>query len=262
MNILFLGDSITDCGHSFTGDNLGNGYVKKLSLLPGVSATNGGTDGFTFPDVLRKWRLMYARNRYDCVVMTCGINDVGVAADLKDAGRNADASAFLGESMAALRTLLCELTGTVCAQTPSAYGQIPNIPALAPGTTSPVSRILLLEPFLFPIPRARELWLPALLEVRKRIQKAITDFHGAHIAIPGASADSDMEVQAKQSALTDEKISLAAAVPCIRYIPTQAALDGLSGQIGLSAVTTDGVHLTDKGHECLAKLVADALGII
>ena len=223
MNILFLGDSITDCGHSFTGDDLGNGYVKKLSHLPGVCAANGGTDGFTFPDVLRKWRLMYAQNRYDCVIMTCGINDVGMAADFKEAGRDADASAFLTGSMAALRTLLCELTGTVCAQTPSAYGQVLNIPTLPSDTASPVSRILLLEPFLFPIPQARELWLPVLQEVRDRIQETITDFYSA------------------------------------RYVPTQAALDRLAGQVGLSAVTTDGVHLTDKGHDCLAKLVADTL---
>lgn len=202
MDILFLGDSITDCGHCFTSDDLGNGYVKKLSLLPGVSAVNGGTDGFTFPNVLRKWRRMYAQNTYDCVVIACGINDVGVIADLEEAGRHEAACAFLDESMSALRALLDELGGT-------------NFPH--------TSEILLLEPFLFPIPQARILWLPILQDVRKRIQEAI------------------------------------AGTPCARYIPTQAALSSLSRQIGLSAVTPDGVHLTGKGHERLAKLVADAL---
>lgn len=208
MNILFLGDSITDCGHCFTSDNLGNGYVKKLSLLPGIYATNGGTDGFTFPDVLRKWRLMDARKSYDCVVIACGINDAGVITDLEEAGRHEAAAAFLEGSMAALRTLLDELSGTAGAQ-----------------AASQLSQILLLEPFLFPIPQARILWLPILQEVRERIQEAI------------------------------------ASAPCARYIPTQAALNNLVGQIGLSAVTTDGIHLTDKGHECLTKLVADALEI-
>ena len=202
MDILFLGDSITDCGHCFTPDNLGNGYVKKLSLLPGISAVNGGTDGFTFPDVLRKWRQMYAQNTYDCVVIACGINDVGVIADLEEAGRHEAACAFLEESMSALRTLLGELCGTD-------------------------NRILLLEPFLFPIPQTRILWLPILQDVRKRIQETISGFHAAHSSI-------------------------------LKYVPTQAALASLARQIGLSAVTPDGIHLTDKGHERLAKLVADA----
>lgn len=206
MDILFLGDSITDCGHNFTEDGLGNGYVKKLSLLPDVTAVNGGTDGFTFPDVLRKWRLMYARNRYDCIVITCGINDVAVIADLEAADRHEDASAFLEDSMAALRALLHELSD---------------------------SGILLLEPFLFPIPRARALWLPILRETRERIRETIADFNKGY---------------AVQTVDT----------PCARYLPTQATLDDLASRIGLSAVTSDGVHLTNKGHECLAKLVADA----
>ena len=234
MNILFLGDSITDCDHSFTKDNLGNGYVKKLSLLPGVTAVNGGTDGFTFPDVLRKWRLMYARNVYDCVAITCGINDVAVIADLEAAGRHEDASAFLEDSMAALRTLLHELTGTTCAKKSSAYVQALNIPASPSDSASHDSRILLLEPFLFPIPQARALWLPILQEVRECIQETIAGFNKGY-AVHNASA------------------------LFARYIPTQAALDDLAGQFGLPAITADGVHLTDVGHKCLAKLVSDAL---
>ena len=44
MNILFLGDSITDCAHNFTPDNLGGGYVKLIaSRHPEITAVNGGT---------------------------------------------------------------------------------------------------------------------------------------------------------------------------------------------------------------------------
>ncbi len=236
MNILFLGGSTTDCGHCFTPDNLGNGYVKKLSLLPGITATNGGTDGFTFPDVLRKWRLMYAQNSYDCVVVTCGINDIGVIADLEEAGRHDAAVAFLEDSMAALQTLLDELAGMA-------------------------GRILLLEPFLFPIPQARILWLPILQEVRERIQEAITSFPIAHSSISKQASSLDTENPGKYSVLPETKSAYAKSIPCARYVPTQAALESLAGQIGLSAVTTDGIHLTDKGHECLAKLVANTLEI-
>ena len=244
MNILFLGGSTTDCGHCFTPDNLGNGYVKKLSLLPCITATNGGTDGFTFPDVLRKWRLMYAQNSYDCVVVTCGINDIGVIADLEEAGRHDAAVAFLDDSMTALRTLLDELSGTAGAQ-----------------AASHLSQILLLEPFLFPIPQARILWLPILQDIRKRIQEAIASFHIAHSSISKPALNLDTENPGKHSVLPETKSAYSKSMPCAQYVPTQAALDYLARQIGLSAVTTDGIHLTDKGHECLAKLVADALEI-
>lgn len=275
MNILFLGGSTTDCGHCFTPDNLGNGYVKKLSLLPGITATNGGTDGFTFPDVLRKWRLMYAQNSYDCVVVTCGINDIGVIADLEEAGRHDAAAAFLENSMAALRTLLDELSGISDMQESSPYRQRQNEIALpsAHGTaqsrnnTAPpavfpnMPEILLLEPFLFPIPQARILWLPILQEVRERIQEAITSFPIAHSSISKQASSLDTENPGKYSVLPETKSAYAKSIPCARYVPTQAALESLAGQIGLSAVTTDGIHLTDKGHECLAKLVANTLEI-
>ena len=212
MNVLFLGDSITDCDHNFTKDNLGYGYVKKLSLLPDVTATNGGTDGFTFPNVLRKWRLMYARNTYDRVVITCGINDVGVIADLEASGRHEDASVFLEDSMAALQTLLYELIDADCAQMSSAYVQTPNTSSLPSDPSSHLSRILILEPFLFPVPWARALWLPVLLDVRRSIRKRVDDFNEGQVSLPKATRHS------------------VAAAPRARYVPTQATLDDLASR--------------------------------
>lgn len=51
MKLLFLGDSITDCGHCFTADNLGNGYVKHVSmgLLPSCMVENGEQTALPFP---------------------------------------------------------------------------------------------------------------------------------------------------------------------------------------------------------------------
>ena len=245
MNILFLGDSITDCGHCFTPDNLGAGYVKILSLRYGISAVNGGSDGFTFPDMLRKWKLMYAQRAYDGIVVTCGINDVSVIADLKETGRHEAAFAFLEDSMTALRTFLDELRVRTESResdtaTPSSTRELKHRGSV-PSSDSP--RILLLEPFLFPVPQTRLRWIPALQEVRQRMQETITAFN------------------AVQRPLAETGSVHTASAPCARYVPTQAALDDLTGQIGLSAVTTDGIHLTDKGHECLAKLVTDALEI-
>lgn len=246
MDILFLGDSITDCGHCFTRDNLGNGYVKKLSLLPGVTAVNGGADGFTFPDVLRKWRLMYAQDTYSCVVITCGINDVGLIADLKEAGREADASAFLHDSLSALRGLLSGLTGFWISREPSSgEPAVPEPPR--PDAPPAPCRILLLEPFLFPFPKARAAWFPILEEVRASIQETISRF----------CAECTAEHAAGQR--RDPASVPAPGAPLIQYVPTQAALDALAAQNGYPAVTADGIHPTDAGHECLAQLIQAAL---
>ena len=50
--LLFLGDSITDCGHSFDPENLGNGYVRIIAenfsvQKDDVKILNKGIDGFT-----------------------------------------------------------------------------------------------------------------------------------------------------------------------------------------------------------------------
>lgn len=256
MNFLFLGDSITDCGHCFTRDNLGTGYVKMLSRLPGVTATNGGTDGFTFPDMLRKWRLMYAQNTYDCVVITCGINDVGVIADLEESGRPGDASAFLENSVAALQTFLEEQTGIASSHSEHGRGGI----SIPPDGFFHISRILLLEPFLFPVPKAREHWLPILVEMRTQIQQTIVHFNDKY-SPQRVQCLNEMSAWRPDPASSEKPgPDCSGCTPCIRYIQTQPALDALASRFGYPAVTTDGIHLTGKGHECLAQLVANASG--
>ncbi|MDO4323335.1 MAG: SGNH/GDSL hydrolase family protein [Lachnospiraceae bacterium] len=199
MDILFLGDSITDCGHCFTADNLGDGFVKKLSLLPGINAVNGGSDGFTFPRVLQKWERLYAQNQYDCAVITGGVNETAVIAGT---GLSEEQAAlFLERSAEALRFLL---EGLIRQRT---------------------KRILLVEPFLFPVPEYLSLWIPSLQRVRRRIKKTASVFD------PNT----------------------------VFYLSVQKELDLLAGQAGLSAVTTDGIHLTKAGHDCLAKLLEGSI---
>ncbi len=59
-DFLFLGDSITDCGHSFDPENLGNGYVRIIanyfkSQCQGKNIQNMGVDGFTVTALKRLW---------------------------------------------------------------------------------------------------------------------------------------------------------------------------------------------------------------
>lgn len=220
MNILFLGDSITDCGHCFTRDNLGTGYVKHLSLLvqdmlhphasrqmdrTGTSGhaplsstplvTNGGTDGFTFPRTFQKWLHSYQDLSWDIVVITGGINEVGYIMDSNQPRKST--CQYLQHSMDALHGMIASILETHC------------------------SRIFLVEPFLFPIPEYRRLWFPTLKEIRRQICEKAGNF----------PSDS------------------------VQVLPTQAALDALAREQGTNSVTTDGIHLTEMGNQYLAQLI-------
>lgn len=151
MNILFLGDSITDCAHNFTPDNLGGGYVKVIaSRHPEITAVNGGTNGFTFPRVLQKWQQMYAARTFDSAVITCGINEAGIVMNTGLSQEQSDG--LIAHSAQAAQTLIAGLLGN--------------------GTTN----VLLIEPFLFPTAQYLVHWLPALCSVREMIRQTVTKF--------------------------------------------------------------------------------------
>ena len=80
-NILFLGDSIPDSEHLFTGDNLGHGYVSLLShaLSPAeYTVCNRGHDGFTTEQI---WRMLLRdgiEDKWDVITLLTGVNDIPV----------------------------------------------------------------------------------------------------------------------------------------------------------------------------------------
>ena len=83
MNILFQGDSITDCGRSRVIDsNLGNGYVgeisrrfKKMGINHNIK--NRGIGGNRVIDIYARWIEDTLCLDYDVLSILCGINDVG-----------------------------------------------------------------------------------------------------------------------------------------------------------------------------------------
>lgn len=209
MRILVLGDSITDCGHCFTADNLGNGYVKYMDQLlraesdsADISVTNGGSDGFTFERMLSKWRRMYRpapcrageaapgentalHPGYDIAVIQGGINEVSIlmGTGLDRAGQQA----VLARSQQALSELLAETA------------------------QAGIRSVCVMEPFLFRQPAWLTLWMPCLEQIRMMMRETV------------------------------------------QTISVQPALDELAAQLGISNVTTDGIHLTPAGHRCLAE---------
>lgn len=221
MNLLFLGASNTDCGHCFTPDNLGTGYVKfvfenlKAICLEHdqkLTVTNGGTDGFTFPRIYEKWNRMYRGTAYDAVVILGGVNEVGV---IHNTGlTEAQADAYLHDSEKALSCLLQEL--------------------IAEG----VPHILVVEPFLFGTLDYLNLWKPTLTRVRQLIHSCICSYGNFSETTATSSENHPSR---------------------LHYILSQKALDLLAEKIGLNQVTSDGIHLAEAGHLYLAEQLTEFL---
>ena len=90
--------------------------------------------------------------------------------------------------------------------------------------------VFVLEPFLFCQPAYLLWWRDSLLDVRSAICHAV-DQAAVHFKNIGS--------------------------PCkVKYLPTQQLLDQAVSQYGLSSITTDGIHLTARGHLCLASYLS------
>lgn len=146
--LLFLGDSITDCGHCFDSENLGNGYVRKIAekfpaKKEAVKILNKGMDGFTVPAVNRLWKRSCPRMKPDFITLLIGINDLAV---LKNTGMDFDYGLKAFEEN--YQTLLEDIR------------LVTDCP------------LLLIEPFIFPCPAEFSTWdadLRNLCESMKRI---------------------------------------------------------------------------------------------
>ncbi len=82
-SILFIGDSITDCGRRTTERPLGNGYVKLFADLltirePGrdITIINKGISGDVVTGLRDRWNDDVLRNKPDWISIKIGINDL------------------------------------------------------------------------------------------------------------------------------------------------------------------------------------------
>jgi lysophospholipase L1-like esterase len=155
-HVLFVGDSVTDCGRRDDPDGLGDGYVRLLAEGPlrGGRVTNRGVGGDRATDLAARWDADVLRERPDVLSVLVGINDTWRR---YDAGTTTPASAF----EATCRALLGS--------------------ALAAG----VRRLVLVEPFVLPVTPEQERWWDEDLGDRVDVVRKLAAEHGATL-VPAA----------------------------------------------------------------------------
>ena len=165
MQIICLGDSITDCSHLFNDFPLGNGYVqmlsemfnKKISIRQPVSRSgnpdssnvvqikNYGFDGFTVARVLdniRQHRI--SLHRSPIITLLIGINDIGL---MMNTDRTADQQ----------KQMMSEFSDH--------YEELLKL------LTADARQVILMEPFIFPHPEEYRIWIPYVRIMSKLIRK-------------------------------------------------------------------------------------------
>jgi lysophospholipase L1-like esterase len=192
--LLFLGDSLTDCGRSQEG-GLGHGYVGMLagSFPEGYRFVNLGLDGLTSSGALRQWRSFLKTGATPAVTsILIGINDAGLV--MNTGFPEEQALAYFKND---LETIVTEAAGLG-------------------------SRVILIEPFIFPRPPEYIHWEPCVSKLCAQVRDA-AEKYGTCLVAP------------------KEHFSIAAS----------------RSHYGWNHVTNDGIHLTDEGHRILASLWRD-----
>lgn len=117
QTLLFIGDSITDCGRRDDAEQLGFGYVRLIRdyLLARNPATaprivNQGVSGNKITDVAARWKSDVLDVKPDAVSIQIGINDVWHG--LANPGDGVPLEQFTGVYHALLRQLQLTLPGT------------------------------------------------------------------------------------------------------------------------------------------------------
>lgn len=153
--LLFLGDSITDCGRSHEG-GLGHGYVAMLAdSIPGdYRFVNRGLDGLTSTGALRQWRAyMRAETAPSVVTILIGVNDAGLV--MNTGFSEEQAVTYYRQD---LETIVREAADLGC-------------------------RIILIEPFIFPRPTEYIHWEGCVRHLGDQV-RSIAKKYGACLIAP------------------------------------------------------------------------------
>ena len=206
--LICFGDSITDCGRLWDNPPLGVGYVSMLDTAlkenssGSWSVLNFGFDGFTVSRVLDQARQLSspAGSAEDIwVTLLVGINDVY---QMLCTGRPAAMQEKMMDSFCGTYDRLLSVLNTFL------FGN---------------GRLILMEPFVFPLPQSNRLWLPTLA----KMSSSIKDLASKHQAL---------------------------------WLPLQEDLLHEAAIQGLGNITLDGIHLTRAGQKFLAEKLYQIIG--
>ena len=186
-----FGDSITDCGHCFSPDFLGDGYVKMLAERfhregYEIQMRNCGTDGFTVQRLLQRVKTD-STIIGNLAAVLIGINDIGM---MMNTDRTpAQQEEMMGSFQEHYLELLTILTKSSCS-------------------------VILMEPFVFSCPAFYENWKPLLQKMSQIIRTLSIQFR-----LPFLSLQKELDEEVRRygySAITTDGVHLTRgpAVPC------------------------------------------------
>ena len=194
MRLLFQGDSITDCNRNRENPfDLGHGYVKKIqAALPNHEVLNRGISGNRTIDLLMRWQKDTLDLKPDVLSIFVGINEVW----------------HYHYDQKVLTPMMYE----------DYYKNlIKQVKYLLPNT-----KILLIEPFVFPIGVYQKSWDVELIEEQAIVRKLAQLYDTA-------------------------------------FLPLQEILNQNLNEHTMAEIADDGVHPTDLGHEIIKDAILDTI---
>ncbi|MCV2232608.1 SGNH/GDSL hydrolase family protein [Acholeplasma manati] len=194
MRLLFQGDSITDCNRNRENPfDLGHGYVKKIqAALPNHEVLNRGISGNRTIDLLMRWQKDTLDLKPDVLSIFVGINEVW----------------HYHYDQKVLTPMMYE----------DYYKNlIKQVKYLLPNT-----KILLIEPFVFPIGVYQKSWDVELIEEQAIVRKLAQLYDTA-------------------------------------FLPLQEILNQKLNEHTMADIADDGVHPTDLGHEIIKDAILDTI---
>lgn len=164
QRILFIGDSITDAGRDYSNHyDLGNGYAHMAgSLLLGryadlqLEVMNRGINGHKLHDLAERWQRDCLALKPDILSVMIGINDIW---HHRSAGQPIDA-AYLANFKKTYRQLLNQAR-----------------------QENPKLQIVLLQPFLLPLPQDHLEWEQELMPMTASIEAVAAEFGAEYIPL-------------------------------------------------------------------------------
>ena len=167
QKILFIGDSVTDCGRT-TSENinfLGHGYPIFIASLLGaempeteLTFVNTGISGNRVCDLKNRWQQDVIDHKPDVVSILIGINDVWRR---YDSNSPTPAEVFEQDYRAILEKTISDLPGV---------------------------QIVMMEPFLLPIPEDRRMWREDLDVKLQVIRDLAVEFADVLVSLDGIFA--------------------------------------------------------------------------